>query len=340
MNKKTPLFGKTLAELESLAQEHTLPRFTAKQIADWLYKKDVTSIPDMTNLSTRLREQLAERYEFGIAAPDDILTSSDGTRKYLFPTAHGRSIETAMIPMNKRRTVCISSQVGCKMGCSFCMTGMQGFQGQLTAGEIVNQIRSIPERHEVTNVVYMGMGEPFDNIDEVLKSIEILTADWGFAMSPRRITVSSIGMTPALTRFLSECEAHLAISLHSPFEEERTQLMPAQTTHPFERTIDAIRQWDFSGQRRVSFEYVVFGELNDTHRHVDALARLLDGIPCHLNLIRFHPIPGSSLPQTNETRLETFKDELNRRGLFTTIRASRGIDISAACGLLSTQRGR
>ncbi len=337
MNTKTPLFGKTLAELQALAATYGLPKFTAKQMADWLYGKEISSIDEMTNLSKKARECLNENHTFGLADPVEVKTSTDGTKKYLFPTEHEQFIETAMIPFKDRKTVCVSSQVGCKMGCLFCMTGKQGFQGQLTAGEIVNQIRSIPERREITNIVYMGMGEPFDNLDEVLKSVEILTSDWGYGMSPRRITVSSIGIVPGLVRFLNECEAHLAISLHTPFHEERQQLMPVEIAYPLDDVIAEIRNWDFGGQRRVSFEYIVFGGLNDTPRHVKELARMLGGIKCRINLIRFHPIPGTPLQATDETTLQVFKDQLNNKGILTTIRASRGLDIHAACGLLSTE---
>jgi 23S rRNA (adenine2503-C2)-methyltransferase len=337
METKTPLFGKTLSELQELVAEYKLPKFTAKQIADWLYKKDITSIDEMSNLSKKARELLNANHTFGLIDPTETKVSTDGTKKYLFPTEHGKFIETAMIPFKERKTVCVSSQVGCKMGCLFCMTGKQGFQGQLTAGEIVNQVRNIPEREEVTNIVYMGMGEPFDNLDEVLKSVEVLTSEWGFAMSPRRITVSSIGIIPGLIRFLNECEAHLAISLHTPFHEERQQLMPVQIAYPLEQIIEHIKEWDFSGQRRVSFEYIVFGGLNDTPEHIKALANMLSGIKCRVNLIRFHPIPGTPLHGTDEKTLQQFKDGLNNRGILTTIRASRGVDIYAACGLLSTK---
>ncbi len=334
---KPALFGKTLAELTDLVVELGLPKFTGKQIADWLYHQRIDSIDQMSNLSKRARALLSDQFCFGLHAPADVQVSTDGTKKYLFETQAEKFIETAMIPFKERRTVCVSSQVGCKMGCLFCMTGKQGFQGQLSAGDIVNQVRSIDESAEVTNIVYMGMGEPFDNLDEVLKSIEILTSEWGYAMSPRRITVSSIGITPGLIRFLDECEAHLAISLHTPFEEERQQLMPVQIAYPLREVIDVIRQRDFSGQRRVSFEYIVFGGLNDTPRHVKELSRLLGGIRCRINLIRFHPIPGTPLHGTDEQTLEWFKEELNKKGILTTIRASRGMDIYAACGLLSTK---
>jgi len=334
---KECLFGKNILELTEIVTELGLPKFTANQIAGWLYQKNISSVEEMSNLSKKARELLSEKYELGLIAPVKVQESKDGTKKYLFPTVHSKFIETAMIPDKERKTVCVSSQVGCKMGCLFCMTGKQGFNGQLTAGEIVNQIRSIEEHAEITNIVYMGMGEPFDNLDEVLKSIEILTSPWGYAMSPRRITVSSIGIIPGLKRFLNESDCNVAISLHTPFDKEREQLMPVQVAYPIQRVLDEIRSFDFDNQRKVSFEYIVFGGLNDTPAHVKEMARLLNGVKSHVNLIRFHPIPGTPLHKTDENRLQKFKDELNTKGILTTIRASRGQDIYAACGLLSTK---
>lgn len=334
---KSPLFGKTLNELTRIALELGFPKFTGKQIAEWLYKKEVSSIEEMTNLSKKNREILAGSFEIGLINYTKVQESVDGTKKYLFPTVHGKFIETAMIPDRDRKTVCVSSQVGCKMGCLFCMTGKQGFQGQLTAGEIINQIRSIDEFREVSNIVYMGMGEPFDNLDEVLKSLEILTSNWGYAMSPRRITVSTIGIVPAMLKFLETSEAHLAISLHTPFDDERRKLMPIQMVYSIEDVVTEIRSWDFGRQRRVSFEYIVFKGLNDTPQHVRELARLLNQLKCRINLIRFHPIPGTPLEGTDEEPLQNFKELLNEKGILTTIRASRGQDIYAACGLLSTK---
>ncbi len=331
------LFGKTLDELTQVAIELGLPKFTGKQMAEWLYQKEVHSIEEMTNLSKKARELLAEHFEFGLIDSTRVQESMDGTKKYLFPTAHGKFIETAMIPDDDRKTVCVSSQVGCKMGCLFCMTAKQGFQGQLTAGEIVNQIRNLPERHEVTNIVYMGMGEPFDNLEQVLKSLEILTSDWGFAMSPRRITVSTIGIIPGMLTVLDQSEAHLAVSLHTPFDEERKRLMPVQVAYPIADVVKEIKSWDFGRQRRVSFEYIVFKGLNDTPRHAQELVKILNGIKCRINLIRFHPIPGTPLEGTDEATLQKFKNLLNEKGILTTIRASRGQDIYAACGLLSTK---
>jgi 23S rRNA (adenine2503-C2)-methyltransferase len=334
---KSPLFGKTLEELKQVVSELGLPGFTAKQIADWLYKKEISSVEEMTNLSKKARELLSEKYDLGLMKPMKVQESKDGTKKYLFPTLHNKFIETAMIPDKERVTVCVSSQVGCKMGCLFCMTGKQGFNGQLTAGEILNQIRSIEEYSRITNIVYMGMGEPFDNFDEVLKSTQILTSEWGYGMSPHRVTVSTIGIVPGLRRFLKESNCNIAISLHTPFDSEREKLMPVQIAYPIQKVINEILSFDFDNQRKLSFEYIVFGGLNDTPIHVKEMARLLNGIKSHVNLIRFHPIPGTPLNPTDEIRLQEFKDQLNKKGILTTIRASRGKDIYAACGLLSTK---
>ena len=331
------LFGKTLEELKKLSLDLGLPSFTGKQLSEWLYKKDATSFEEMTNLSLKARALLAEHFQLGFLLPTDEKESVDGTKKYLFPYGLGKFIETAYIPDGKRNTICVSSQVGCKMGCLFCMTGKQGFQGNLTAAEILNQYRSLPERRKLTNIVYMGMGEPLDNLPSVLKSLEIFTADWGFALSPRRITVSTIGITPAMLEFLNKSEAHLAISLHTPFDEERRKLMPVQQVYPLKEVLKEVKSWDFGRQRRISFEYILFKGYNDSAAHVNELSRILHGIRCRINLIRFHPIPDTPLESPSQKAIEGFRDKLNAKGITTTIRASRGEDIWAACGLLSTK---
>jgi len=335
--EKQNLFGKTLTELKEVCSELKMPGFAAQQIAQWLYQKEVLSIDKMTNLSKINREILSNKYQIGQTLPLKVQESTDGTKKYLFPAKGNNFIETAMIPDSDRKTVCVSSQVGCKMGCLFCMTGRQGFQSNLSAGEILNQYKSINEWPQITNIVYMGMGEPFDNLDEVLKSLEILTAEWGFALSPKRITVSSIGIIPAMKKFLENSKCHLAISLHTPFDEERKNLMPIEQVYPIKDVINEIKNFDFGLQRRVSFEYIMFKNVNDTPAHVNELAKLLNGIRCRMNLIRFHPIPDSPLVGTEEKTLEEFKNALNKKNVLTTIRASRGQDIFAACGLLSTK---
>jgi 23S rRNA (adenine2503-C2)-methyltransferase len=334
--QKEKLFGKTLNELIAVTRRIGLPGFAAKQIADWLYKKEIFSVDEMTNLSKRTKEIISADYEIGLCAPVSSSESSDGTKKYLYKVLNDKFIETAYIPDNERATICVSSQVGCKMGCIFCMTGKQGFQGNLSANEILNQFRSLPEFKTITNMVFMGMGEPLDNINEVLKSLEILTSEWGYAWSPTRITVSTVGLLAGIKEFLERSRCNIAVSLHSPFDEERRKLMPIQKTNNVEEVLNLIRNFDINSQRRVSFEYILFKGINDTPRHINELARILNGIKCRINIIRFHPIPGSQFESPNQGITINFKEALNAKGILTTIRASRGVDIQAACGLLST----
>ena len=335
--EKEWLFGKTLGELAEVAASFGMPRFTATQIAAWIYRKGALSIDEMTNISLKNRRALEERYQVGRIPSAAVQQSADGTKKYLFPTLRDRFVESAYIPDGQRATLCVSSQSGCRMGCRFCMTARQGFAHNLTAGEILNQIRSIPESAQLTNVVYMGMGEPLDNADNVLRSLEILTADWGYAWSPTRITLSTVGVIPAMRTFLEKTKVHLAVSLHNPFAAERLEMMPVQNRYPIEEVVKELKKWDFSHQRRISFEYIMFRGINDSDRHVAALVRLLAGLKCRINLIRFHAIPDAPMQSPDETTLVRFRDALTRRGITTTIRASRGEDIQAVCGLLSTR---
>ena len=334
--QKEKLFGKTINELIAVTKRVGLPGFAAKQIADWLYKKEISSIEEMTNLSKKIRDMLSVEYEIGLYPPERSSESLDGTKKYLYKVLKNKYIETAYIPENDRATICVSSQAGCKMGCIFCMTGKQGFQGNLSSNEILNQFRSLPEFRNLTNMVYMGMGEPLDNIIELLKSLEILTGEWGYGWSPTRITVSTVGLISPIKEFLEKSRCHLAVSLHSPFDEERRKLMPIQRTNTVMEVLDIIRNFDFNSQRRISFEYILFKGMNDTPLHVRELARILNGIKCRINIIRFHPIPGSEFYSPDEETTVKFKEALNKKGILTTIRSSRGVDIQAACGLLST----
>ena len=337
--EKKVLMGMTLDDLKVVAAELGMPKFTASQMAKWIYQQHVLDIDKMTNISKANREKLKEHYEIGAMEPIDSQKSKDGTIKYLFPVRDsGKFVETVYIPDNDRATLCVSCQVGCKMNCLFCQTGKQGFEGNLTAADILNQIYALPERETLTNIVFMGQGEPMDNLDNVLRATEILTADYGYAWSPRRITVSSVGVKNKLKRFLDESECHVAISMHSPLPEQRQILMPAERQMSIEDTVALLRQYDFSHQRRCSFEYICFGGLNDTPVFAREIIRLLQGLECRVNLIRFHEIPGVDLPGSDEKRMETLRDYLTAHGVFTTIRASRGQDIFAACGLLSTAR--
>ena len=350
---KIKLLGKNLEELKALVAQEGLPGFTAKQIAQWLYVKKVRSIDEMTNLSKAARAKLAERYEVGVTPYAGLQISSDGTKKYLFPVrcSHKKglnvvadeseleagAIEAVMIPDDDRATLCVSSQSGCRMGCRFCMTGRQGFHGHMSAGDIISQFIAVDESDRLTNAVFMGMGEPLDNYDNVMRAIEILTADWGFAWSPKRITVSTIGVLPNLKRYLDECKCHLAVSLHDPFGPERLSIMPVQKAWPIQEVVDLIKQYDFTGQRRVSFEYTMFAGFNDSKAHADALIRMLKGLECRMNLIRFHKIPDFPYETSAPVIIENFKQRLNNCGLMTTVRASRGEDILAACGMLAGQ---
>lgn len=330
------LFGKTLEELKQIVQQHNSPAFTAKQIADWLYKKHVESIDGMTNLSKIARENLKKNHTIVRTKPLYEAISVDGTKKYLFQTKNG-NIETVFIPEEDRATVCVSSQVGCKMQCKFCMTGKQGFAGNLSSGEILNQIFSLPDAQTLTNMVLMGMGEPFDNFDEVIKALTILTSDWGYAWSPRRITVSTVGLIPGIKRFLNESECHLAISLHHPFSQEREKIMPIEKAYSTEKVLYELKKNPIKGQRRLSFEYIVFDGLNDTIRHARELTKLLNGINCRVNLIKFHSTPNSEFKSPSQEKMEQFRNYLNENNIICTIRRSRGEDIAAACGLLSTK---
>lgn len=335
---KIPLLGKNQKEMETVVGELGMPKFAARQILSWLYDKKVSSIDDMTNLSVKNRALLAEKYDIGASAPVHEMRSVDGTVKYLFCTPEGDYIESVYIPDNDRATLCVSSQVGCKMNCKFCMTGKQGYTTSLTVAQILNQIYSVPERDKLTNVVFMGMGEPFDNLDNVLKALDVLTSDYGYAWSPKRITVSTVGLKKGLERFLQESDCHLAVSLHSPFPAQRAELMPAERAFSIKDIVEILRGYNFSKQRRLSFEYIVFKGLNDSLVYAKELVSLLRGLDCRVNLIRFHAIPGVDLKGTDMDAMLAFRDYLTHHGVFATIRASRGEDIFAACGMLSTAK--
>lgn len=333
--KKLPLVGMNLSRLREVAAECGMPGFAAKQMAQWLYEKRVTDIEQMTNLSKKARAILAENYCVGRICPKLEARSIDGTVKYLFDGVGGRDIEAVYIPDKDRATLCVSSQAGCKMNCSFCMTGKQGFHGNLSVNAIINQVLSIPESESLTNIVFMGMGEPMDNLSAVLGAIEILTESWGLAWSPKRITVSSIGKIKELRTLLDTTKVHIAISVHSPFSQERASLMPVERAYPLKDVLALLGEYDFAHQRRLSVEYIMFRGLNDDLRHADALARLLRPLNSRVNLIRFHAIPGVDLKTTAEPAMVAFRDRLNEQGIIATIRTSRGEDIMAACGMLA-----
>lgn len=330
------LLGKDISALQDIALSVGLPKFAGKQMAEWLYKKRVVSFDEMTNISQKGRAALSEKYTIGRNSYTAEAISRDGTKKYLFPAAKS-AVETVYIPDGERATLCVSTQAGCRMRCQFCMTGTLGFHGNLSVGEIINQVFSVPDTQSLTNIVFMGEGEPCDNIDNVLGALQILTADWGCGWSPRRITVSSVGYIPGLQRLLSESDCHIAISLHNPFPAERAEIMPIEKVYSIEDVITLLRTCDFRHQRRLSFEYILFKDKNDTLRHANQLSRLLSPLACRINLIRFHSNPQdttNTLQGSNLQKAEWMRDYLTENGITTTIRKSRGEDILAACGML------
>lgn len=340
---KTPLIGLTENELQDVAIKLGMPKFIGRQLAQWLYEKRAVSFDEMANISKKNKALLAEQYCVGRQAPALATKSSDGTVKYLFNVAGGCRIESVYIPDRDRATLCVSSQAGCKMNCYFCATGKLGFKGQLTAAEIINQILSIPPAPEpghapmtpLTNIVFMGMGEPLDNFSAVKRVIEILTAPRGLAWSPKRITVSTVGKLPELKDLLDKTQVHIAISVHTPDARERAAMMPAQKAFPLQNVINLLKGYDFSHQRRLSLEYIMWKGVNDDVAHANALIKLIGGLDCRVNLIRFHAIPGVELQPCSEERMIMFRNILNQHGITATIRASRGEDIMAACGMLS-----
>lgn len=336
---KENLIGKTLDELTEIALAEGFRRFVGAQLADWIYKKRVRSIDEITNLSVAARQKLSEKFVIGLVDACDVQTSKDGTRKYLFATAKGNNIEAVYIPSPNSKTLCISSQAGCRMGCKFCMTGRMGFLENLSAGAIVGQLMDVSEAAELTNTVLMGMGEPLDNMDNVMRAIQIVTAPWGLAWSPTRITLSTIGVNANLGKFLDSTRVNLAISLHNPFHDERLALMPVENANAIAKTIEIVRSRDFTHHRRLSFEYIMFEGVNDSERHLRELVKLLSGMrEVRVNLIRFHQIPDSPLRGSSADTIKWFNTELNRAGILTTTRSSRGEDIFAACGMLSASK--
>ena len=331
--------------MQEVALSVGLQKFAGKQLAEWLYVRRVTSFDDMTNISLKGRETLKANYSVGRYSPVKEAVSKDGTRKYLFDVG-GQFVESVYIPEDDRATLCVSTQAGCKMGCKFCMTGTLGFHGNLSAADIVNQVFEIDQlaqtndQNSLSNLVLMGEGEPMDNLEHVLRALEIMTSEYGCGWSPKRITVSTVGIS-AMKRFLDESDCHIAVSLHNPFPAERSLIMPAEKLFSITDVVSMLRPYDWSHQRRVSFEYICF-ENNISLRYAKELLRLLKGLNCRVNLIRFHEgveniRKSDNMPvfhAANEKQMEWMRDYLTNNGLTTTIRRSRGEDIFAACGML------
>ena len=334
--KLKPLAGMNLNELREVTAGLGMPKFVATQLAEWIYAKRVTTFDEMRNISKANKELLSNQYCVGLYGPQSAQASEDGTVKYLFDAGGDKAIESVYIPEDDRATLCISSQKGCRMNCYFCMTGRQGFHGNLTANQIINQVLSVPQTQQLTNVVFMGMGEPVDNLDNVLKVIEILTAPWGLAWSPKRITVSTVGVKNALKVLCETTSVHIAVSVHNAIEDERSQLMPIENAYHIKEVMDLLGKYDFAHQRRLSVEYIMWQWFNDDIKHAEALREILPNEHVRVNLIRYHMIPGAAkLRTSSDERMAYFRDYLNSKGITCTIRRSRGEDISAACGMLA-----
>ncbi len=342
---KQNLLGFSPKEIKESIDElpHKFPSYISKQIAEWIYKKHAVSFSEMTNISAANRAVLDENFSVGIVPPVETQISKDGSSKYLFG-----DVETVLIPSSDRLTLCVSSQAGCKMNCAFCATGKMGFIRNLSVTEILNQFAFLDKTaagsveadgHTITNIVFMGMGEPLDNLSNVLQALKALTSDWGFALSPRRITVSTIGILPALKQLIEETECHIAISLHSPLHEQRLSLMPVEKVYPIEEVVAFLTNYDWQHQRKLSFEYVMLDGINDSILHAKALWKLVRDIPfCHINLIPYNPHNGSAFGRSNDTTIETFRNFLTEKNIGCTVRTSRGQDIDAACGLLASKQ--
>lgn len=335
--EKTKLIGMTLAELQDVAIKGKMPRFVGRQLAEWIYAKGAVRWDEMVNISKKNLQWLSDNYEIGRQRAARSSKSIDGTVKHLFTNSVGLHYESVYIPDRERATLCVSSQIGCKMNCYFCATGKLGFKANLSAAEIINQVL---EAMPLTNVVFMGMGEPLDNLAAVERAIEILTAPWGLGWSPKRITVSSVGKLPQLKELLDRTQVHIAISVHTADIEQRESMMPAQKAFPISSVMKCLAGYDFSHQRRLSLEYIMWRGVNDDIAHAEMLVKLIGSIECRVNLIRFHAIPGVDLRPASEERMIMFRNYLNQKGITATIRTSRGEDIEAACGMLAARNSK
>jgi 23S rRNA (adenine2503-C2)-methyltransferase len=333
---KMNLCGLTSNEIFGLIGQTGFSIDHAVAISNAIYKKRISDISKFPKIPKRLNEELELIANAGVTMPVDSELSSDKTVKYLFRTDSGEKFETVYIPDGKRNTVCVSTQSGCRMGCPFCVTGRYGFHGNLSAGEIVNQVISIPYASKVTHVVFMGMGEPMDNLENVLKACIILTAEWGLAISPRNITVSTVGITPGIEKFLGNSECNLTLSLHSPFSDERKLVVPVEKRYPVHEIVQIMKNYPVKKKRRMTIAYVMIKNLNDTDIHLEGIKTLLAGSKIRVNLLQYHKMPDDQHISSSPERMQFFKHSLVISGISASIRKSRGVDISAACGLLAS----
>jgi 23S rRNA (adenine2503-C2)-methyltransferase len=332
---KVNICGSTVEEIYDLICPSGFSMNHALKISNSVYKKSASSFSEIDNIPKNLKAKLDSDASTGLFAPAKREISADGAIKYLFVNESGLMFEAVFIPEAKRNTVCVSSQSGCRMACSFCVTGKFGFHGNLTAGEIVNQVISIPEARKISHVVFMGMGEPMDNYDNVLKATKILAAEWGLALSPRNITVSSVGITPRIENFLEQSGCNLTVSLFSPFAGERAEMMPVEHKYPVNEVIRLMKNFPLRKKRRLTLSYIMIRDHNDSDSHLEGLKKLLSGSGIRVNLLPYHSHEGDSYASSPEEKLSYFKHELVTSGVSASVRKSRGKDISAACGLLA-----
>jgi 23S rRNA (adenine2503-C2)-methyltransferase len=337
MSTNTNLYGLSLDALQDIATRLGLETYRATQLAEWLYRHEVSRISEMTNLPLGIRDALERGFEIRKLRPSGEQRSRDGSSKYLFekPGTPLARFETVAIPDADRMTICVSTQSGCRMGCRFCHTATAGFGGQLGPDEILSQIRCIPESAQLTHLVFMGMGEPLDNPEAVLPCLKILNSRWGYNLGAGRVTVSTIGVLPALEHLLEQSRCRIALSVHSPFPDERKVLIPAEARYPVRDVIDLLKAHTTSDSRRVSLEYIVFDRFNDTPRHAAALAGLIRNTTFRVNLISYAPRTDAPWRAASRRSIEAFQKALLAQGVSVTIRKSRGADISAACGMLA-----
>lgn len=336
MNQKA-VAGSDLIDIEGFLGSLGIDKRYSRRLLYWVYRRGIKSFREINDIPSNILDILTEKAVTGLSEPIASEVSSDGSVKYLFTTPGNLTHETVWLPDGKRRTVCVSVQSGCRMGCRFCATGKNGWGGDLTAGQIINQVISIP--HEVTHIVMMGMGEPGDNISEVIRACHVLTAEWGLAAGRSRITVSTVGITPAVVRLLEETECNITLSLHSPFPDERRIVIPAEVRWPFAETLSLLKQYDNRRKRRFTVAYVMVEGINDTRRHLDELKALLSGSGIRVNLLPYHPLEGDDARSSAMDVMMRFKHELVTSGTGASVRKSRGADIDAACGMLAAKRG-
>lgn len=336
---KTSLCGLTVEEIFGIIQQGGFTKSHALKISNLIYKKGIADLSSVSELPGKLRDFLSQTTETGFYPPVSSVSSSDGTTKYLFRTPDNRQFETVLIPDKKRNTVCVSTQSGCRMGCSYCMTARYGYHGDLSAGEIVNQVISFDPAVNVTHVVFMGMGEPMDNLENVLKACDILTSEWGTAIARRNITVSTVGITDAVVEFINRSDCNLTLSLYSPFPEEREKVIPAEKAFPARKMVEIMKDHPLQKKRRFSVAYVMIKGITDTDRHLMGLIDLIKGSGIRVNLLPYHPVPEDNNISSPDDRMMFFKHHLVNAGISASVRRSRGEDINAACGLLASGLG-